>query len=142
MIVHHAQRRPAMTRKIYALSLCLVALGCAQPSPQEAPKVRISTAANPDVPQGTRIWKQGMSESHFTSPLAPHAARLTVTPLNEIPVDRIKLPPGFKAEVWAHGMPGARMMTRGPQGKVYVGTRAIGRVYEVTDRGATRETRV
>jgi len=131
-----------MTRKIYALSLCLVALGCAQPSPQEAPKVRISTAANPDVPQGTPIWKQGMSESHFTSPLAPHAARLTVTPVNEIPVDRIKLPPGFKAEVWAHGMPGARMMTRGPQGKVYVGTRAIGRVYEVTDRGATRETRV
>src|SRR4030095_10581795 len=45
---------------------------------------------------------------------------------------------GFVVELWASGMPGVRMMTRGPQGKIYAGTRGIGRVYEVTDRGGAR----
>src|SRR5262245_52192467 len=72
----------------------------------------------------------------------PHAAKMTVTPLNEIPIDKIKVPPGFKVEVWAHGMPGVRMMTRGPKGTIYAGTRIIGRVYEIKDKGATREHRI
>ena len=61
--------------------------------------------------------------------------RLTATPASEIPLDKFKLPPGFKAEIWATGMPGARAMARGDSGKIYIGTRGIGRVYEVTDTG-------
>ncbi|MDX1528623.1 MAG: PQQ-dependent sugar dehydrogenase, partial [Gammaproteobacteria bacterium] len=76
------------------------------------------------------------------SPLAPHAGRLTVTPPDQIPVDRIQLPPGFKVELWAHGMPGARMMTRGDKGTIFVGTRHIGRVYAVTDNGSSRTHRI
>src|SRR5207302_4253943 len=60
----------------------------------------------------------------------------------EIPVDSIKLPEGFKTELWAHGLPGARAMARGPRGKIYVGTRQIGRVYEVTDQGGKRTVRI
>ncbi|MFM8548873.1 MAG: sorbosone dehydrogenase family protein, partial [Betaproteobacteria bacterium] len=37
-------------------------------------------------------WKQGMPASMANSPLAPHAGKMTVTPANEIPIDRIKLP--------------------------------------------------
>src|SRR5207253_2586960 len=48
----------------------------------------------------------------------------------------------FKVEVWAHGMPGARMMARGAKGTVWVGTRALGRVYEVSDKGGTRDSRI
>jgi len=39
-------------------------------------------------------------------------------------------------------MPGVRMMTRGEDGTVYVGTRTIGRVYAVKDEGGTRTPRV
>ena len=39
-------------------------------------------------------------------------------------------------------MPGARAMARGEGGKIYIGTRGIGRVYEVTDNGAQRTSRV
>ncbi|MEO8248949.1 MAG: PQQ-dependent sugar dehydrogenase [Burkholderiales bacterium] len=39
-------------------------------------------------------------------------------------------------------MPGARAMVRGESGKVYIGTRAIGRVYEVTDKDGQRTSRV
>ena len=49
---------------------------------------------------------------------------------------------GFKIEVWATGIPGARAMVRGDQGKIYIGTRGLGRVYEVTDAGDKRTSRV
>src|SRR5262245_40337758 len=45
--------------------------------------------------------------------LNPHPGKLTVTPPNEIPLDRIKVPQGFQVEIWAHGRPVLRMMKRG-----------------------------
>ncbi|MFD0668844.1 PQQ-dependent sugar dehydrogenase [Ramlibacter sp. MAHUQ-53] len=86
-------------------------------------------------------WKQGMPASMANSTLAPLAGKLTVTPASEIPIDKVKLPPGFKIEVWATGLPGGRAMAQGDDGKIYVGTRAIGRVYEVTDNGRERTVR-
>lgn len=84
-------------------------------------------------------WAQGRPAELENSPLAPHAGRLTVTPADQIPIGKLRMPPGFKAEIWAHGMPGARMMTRGDKGTIFVGTRHIGRVYAVTDKGGKRE---
>ncbi|HSE00771.1 MAG TPA: PQQ-dependent sugar dehydrogenase [Burkholderiales bacterium] len=72
----------------------------------------------------------------------PHAARMTITPPAEIPLDRIKLPKGFQVEIWAHGMPGVRMMTRGSKGTIWAGTRVIGRVYEIKDKGGMRTHRI
>ncbi len=83
-----------------------------------------------------------MPKSMETSTLSPHATPLTVTPLDKIPIDKIKLPAGFKAEVWAHGMPGSRMMTRGDKGTVFTGSRGIGRVYAITEKDGKREHKV
>ena len=66
----------------------------------------------------------------------------TVTPLERVPVDRIKLPTGFKANVFAHGMPGARTMVQGPKGTIFVGSRTIGRVYAVTQKDGRTETKI
>jgi glucose/arabinose dehydrogenase len=86
-------------------------------------------------------WKQGMPAAMANSTLAPLAGKLTVTPAADIPIDKIKLPPGFKAEIWATGLPGGRAMARGDDGKIYVGTRGLGRVYEVSDNGSQRSVR-
>ena len=83
-----------------------------------------------------------MPKSMEASTLSPHATPMTVTPLEKIPLDKIKLPTGFKAEIWAHGMPGARMMTRGDKGTIFSGTRGIGRVYAITDKDGKREHKV
>ena len=133
-----------MNRKHYALTLCLAAMGCAQTPEQAAPpaKVEMSSAANPDVPANVPMWKQGMQDIAAATPLAPKPGKLTVTPVSEIPLASIKAPPGFKVEIWASGMPGARMMTRAPNGTVFVGTRGLGRVYEVKDTGGARNSRV
>ena len=127
--------------KILVLALCAAVAGCAQMrNEQQAAKVELSPAANPDLPPDTPAWKQGMQNLAEKVALAPHAPKLTATPVSEIPVDKLKVPPGFKIEVWASGMPGARMMTRAPNGNVYVGTRGIGRVYEVN--GNSKQTRI
>ena len=74
--------------------------------------------------------------------LKPHATPLTVTPPDKIPLGKLKVPAGFKLELWAHGMPGARMMTRGDKGTIFAGTRAIGKVYAITDKGTERTHKV
>lgn len=84
-----------------------------------------------------------MPDKMKESRLAPHAGKMTETPAGEIPISKLKLPKGFKVEVWAAGLPGGRAMALSDSGKkVYVGTRAIGRVYEVTDEGDKRSVRV
>nr|WP_257993439.1 PQQ-dependent sugar dehydrogenase [Cupriavidus pauculus] len=49
----------------------------------------------------------------------------------EPPIDRIKLPPGFRIEVLTDKVPGARGMALSPQGTLYVGSRGEGKVYAV-----------
>jgi glucose/arabinose dehydrogenase len=89
------------------------------------------------------IWKQGMPAKMADSKLAPHAGKMTETPASEIPVSKLKVPKGFKVELWATGLPGGRAMALSDDArKVYVGTRIIGRVYEVTDAGDKRSVRV
>ena len=69
-------------------------------------------AQSQDKPKPPPAWHQGKPPAQAESKLAPHAGKMTETPLAEIPVDKLKVPQGFKVEVWAHGMPGARMMAR------------------------------
>ena len=88
------------------------------------------------------IWKQGMKAEMADSKLAPHAGKFTATPAADIPIDKLKLPPGFKVEIWSTGTPGVRAMSRGESGKVYAGTRPLGRVYEITDNGKESNSRV
>ena len=87
-------------------------------------------------------YLQGRPPEMADSKQAPHPPKMTETPPEEIPLDRIKVPSGFEVELWAHGLPGGRAMARGAKGKIYVGTRSIGRVYEVSDLGERRTVRI
>jgi glucose/arabinose dehydrogenase len=110
----------------------------AQPAPSDSPAEK-PAAKKPD----RRVELGGYHPERMKSrDLAPHPPKLTVTPPEEIPLERLKVPPGFKIELWAHGIPGARMMTRGDRGTVFVGTRTIGRVYAVIDRDGERTSKI
>jgi glucose/arabinose dehydrogenase len=74
--------------------------------------------------------------------LRPHPPRLTVTPPDQVPTARLRVPEGFRVELWASGMPGIRAMVRGEGGTIFAGTRIIGRVYAIRDLGDRREGRV
>ena len=128
-----------IARTVLAASLLSLA-ACQSMTPTA--RVPTAPAAPASAAAPAPAWQQGRTADQASSKLAPIAGRLTVTPASEIPVSSFKLPPGFTAEIWATGMPGARAMVRGQDGKIYIGTRGIGRVYEVTDSGAQRTSRV
>jgi len=112
-----------MKRTLIAAALLAATAAYAQPKPPPA-------------------WQQGKPPAMADSKLAPLAGRNTETPASEIPINKIKLPKGFTAEIWSTGHPGGRAMARGESGKIYLGTRGMGRVYEVTDAGDRRTVRV
>jgi glucose/arabinose dehydrogenase len=74
--------------------------------------------------------------------LSSNPPKMTVTPPEDIPVKNLQVPPGFQVEIYAHGMPGARMMTRGDKGTIFIGTRQIGRVYALYERDGKRQSKV
>jgi glucose/arabinose dehydrogenase len=134
-----------MFKTLLPAAALLTLAACQSTNPTAAPAASPSpapaTAAAPAA-ASPPAWTQGRSADQATSRLAPLPGKLTATPAADIPLAKYKLPPGFKVEVWATGMPGARAMARGDSGKIYVGTRGIGRVYELTDNGSQRVSRV
>jgi glucose/arabinose dehydrogenase len=115
----------------------------AQPAPQAvAAQPAAAPAPAPAPAAQPPAWQQGRPASMADSRLAPVAGKNTVTPASEIPLDKLKLPPGFKIEIWSTGTPGIRAMSRGASGKIYAGTRGLGRVYEISDKGKERTSRV
>lgn len=53
--------------------------------------------------------------------------------LAALPLDQVRLPPGFRIGVVTDDVPGARAMTMSPSGTLFVGSQSEGKVYAVTD---------
>jgi len=51
-----------------------------------------------------------------------------------LPIERLRLPDGFKIEVYADSIDGARSMAMGDNGTLFVGTRNENVVYAIQDR--------
>lgn len=56
------------------------------------------------------------------------------TSAGPVPIETIKLPPGFTIELYADHVPNARGMALGKHGTVFVGTKSKGVVYAILDR--------
>src|SRR5260221_1285096 len=93
-------------------------------------------------PAGPPSWQQGKPPAAADSTLHPFNIEMTGKSAKELPVDKLKLPAGFKVEVWAEGMPGARTMALGDKGTLFVGTRQLKEVYAVRTVGGKREAKV
>ena len=66
-----------------------------------------------------------------------------VTAAQPLPLDKIKLPPGFAISIFADNVPNARAMTLGDKGTLFVGSMRAGKVYTVRLRdNRAIETRV
>jgi len=130
MIIRCMTRRAGLLGTVAGLVVAVSAAVAQQPAPPSPP------------PGFSPLDRSKPAASQQDVNLRPHATPPTVTPLDKIPVDKLKLPAGFKAEVWSHGHAGARTMVMGPKGTLFMGTRLIGRVYAITDRAGKREAKV
>jgi glucose/arabinose dehydrogenase len=118
-----------------AVSVCFTLAAFAQaPAPAPAAPASPNGMSPIDKTNPSRSGQNTNLRGHPVSPIAPA--------LDKLPIDKIKLPPGFKAEVWSHGHPGGRTMVQGAKGTMFMGSRVIGRVYAITEKDGKREVKI
>lgn len=98
--------------------------------------VQAQTAAAP-----APSWQQGRTAEQNSSTLHPIAPIFTGRPAADLPLKALTLPPGFKVEVYADGIPEARSLALGDKGTVFVSNRNLSNVYAIVDRGGKREVK-
>src|SRR5581483_9707050 len=95
----------------------------------------VFAAAHAQQPAGEAPpWKQGMNPEQASSTLHPFAPHMTGRDAKELPLNTLKVPAGFKVEVWAEGIPEARSLALGDKGTVFVSNRLAKNVYAVVDK--------
>jgi hypothetical protein len=61
---------------------------------------------------------------------------------DKLPAPQLKVPQGFKIDVFVSGVPNARSLRLGDKGTVFVSNRLLDKVYAVVDKGGKRELKV
>ena len=87
-------------------------------------------------------WFLG-DETEAQKGLAPPSGPPTGMSETEInaALKKIKLPPGFKIELYAPGVLAARQMAWGDKGTLFVGSFGLGNVYAITDKDGKKEVK-
>jgi glucose/arabinose dehydrogenase len=75
-----------------------------------------------------------MSRALFCAVLAVFVSQAPAPQPAELPLNQIKLPPGFSIGIYASGVANARSLARGAKGTIFVGSRSAKKVYAVVDR--------
>ena len=102
--------------------------------------VSLASGALAQAAEEEPFWAKGRPKAGTGAKLAPVPAYPIATAADQLPLAKIKLPPGFKAEVWASGVLDARGMRQGDQGTVFVSSLFVaGKIYAITDKGGKRE---
>ncbi len=129
------------TRSRACLALALAGLLSAAFTAQAQEK---KDAAPPPAPRQEEepFWAVGRPKTDVAMKMAPVAALPIPTPADKLPIKKIKLPPGFKVEVWASDILDPRAMRQGDRGTVFVSSLFVaGKIYAVTDKGGKREVK-
>src|SRR5512135_1555251 len=70
--------------------------------------------------------------------LKPIAAPAQPTAPDALPLGKLKLPSGFRIELYASGIPDARSLRVGPRGTVFVASPASGKVFAIDAQRAVK----
>jgi glucose/arabinose dehydrogenase len=107
----------------------------AQQTPPAAPKPE---PKQEEVP----FWAIGRPSSGPGAAMAPVPAFPIPTPADKLPVAKMKLPPGFKVEIFAAEVFDARGLREGDKGTIFVSSLfGAGKVYALVDKGGKREVK-
>jgi glucose/arabinose dehydrogenase len=102
----------------------------------------VQPAVGQAPPGFSPLDKGNPAQSKQDTNLKPHPTPPVAAAVDKLPLDKIKLPAGFKAELYSSGHPGARTMVMGNKGTLFMGSRIIGRVYAITNKDGKREAKV
>ena len=110
------------------------------PAPQQSSAAQSGAATPLPAPTISSVLadRPNTEEAQKLAPVAPPPI---ATAADKLPVDKLKVPRGFKLEVYASGMVNARSLARGDKGTIFVSTRLLDRIYAVTERNGQREVK-
>jgi glucose/arabinose dehydrogenase len=91
-------------------------------------------------PRGSPL--SGRPDTEAAMRLLPVAGPSQPTALDKLPVNALRLPRGFRIEVYASGVANARSLRVGDKGTVFAGTSLLDKVYAVVSRDGRPQVKV
>jgi glucose/arabinose dehydrogenase len=131
------RRRTLMASALAGLIACASQHAVAQGQPQPG---GAGGAAQAAPAPGSALY--GRPETEGAARLAPITPPPLPTSADRLPVAKLKVPPGFKVEVFASGVPNARSIRIGDKGTVFVGARLVDKVHAIVEQGGRRQVKV
>jgi glucose/arabinose dehydrogenase len=109
----------------------------------EAPKPEAAKPMPIMQPQPTTVpGRPDIPNAEVQQTLRSVAPPPLPTPEDKLPLAQLKLPKGFKLEVFASGIANARTLRLGDKGTVFVSNRLLDKVYAIVEKDGKRETKV
>ena len=97
-------------------------------------------AAAQPLPPGSPLL--GRPDTEAAKKLAPIAPPPLPTAADKLPLDKLKVPTGFKLEVYMAGVPNARTLRQGDKGTIFVSSRIQDKVHAIIEKNGKRELKV
>src|SRR4051794_39027677 len=134
--------KSAFNRSILALAAIAIVAGVGPASAQQKPLKKYESGTKEFWTHPPDDWFLG-DETEAQKGLAPPNGPPTGASEAELAamMKKIKLPAGFKIEVYASGVLAARQMAWGDKGTLFVGSFGLGNVYAIKDNGGKREVK-
>ena len=134
--------KSAFNRSILALTAILVVAGASQANAQQKPLKKYESGTKEFWTHPPDDWFLG-DETEAQKGLAPPSGPPTGASDAELAamMKKIKLPAGFKIEVYASNVLAARQMAWGDKGTLFVGSFGLGNVYAIKDNGGKKEVK-
>src|SRR6202021_3212181 len=132
----------AINRSILALAAIVIVAGAGQANAQDKPLKKYESGTKEFWTHPPDDWSLG-DETEAQKGLAPPSGPATGASEAELAalMKKIKLPAGFKIEVYAPGVLAARQMAWGDKGPLFVGSFGPGNVYAITDKDGKKEVK-
>ena len=109
------------------------------------PAIAQQTTTPPAQPKQEEVpfWAIGRPQSGPGAQMAPVPAFPVPPTADKLPLSKIKVPPGFKVEIFASEVFDARGMREGDKGTIFVSSLfGAGKIYALVNRGGKREVKV
>src|SRR5689334_5529973 len=134
--------KSAFNRSILALAAILVVAGVSQATAQQKPLKKYESGTKEFWTHPPDDWFLG-DETEAQKGLAPPSGPPTGASDSELAalIKKIKLPQGFKIEVYASNVLAARQMAWGDKGTLFVGSFGLGNVYAIKDNNGKKEVK-
>jgi glucose/arabinose dehydrogenase len=129
-----------MRLRAFTMGLACIALAVSAAQAQGLKKYDSTTREFWEKPPAD--WFLG-DETEQQKGLAPPAGPALPTSMEDLQKNlaKVKLPKGFKIEVYAQGVPSARQMAWGDKGTLFVGSFSAASVYAIVDNNGKKEVK-